>query len=35
VRYTVPVYKSEAQSDQALEEFIRESYPLLPKYIPN
>ncbi len=35
VRYTVPVYKSEAESDRVLEEFIRDSYPLLPKYIPD
>lgn len=35
VRYTVPVYKSEAESDRALEEFIRHTYPLLPRYIPD
>ena len=35
VRYTVPVYKSEAESDRVLEEFIRQSYPLLPRYIPD
>lgn len=35
VRYTVPVYKSEAESDKVLAEFIRDSYPLLPKYIPD
>ncbi len=35
VRYTIPVYQSEAQSDQEIERFIRDSYPLLPKYIPD
>ena len=35
VRYTVPVYKSEVESDRALEDFIRITYPLLLKYIPD
>ncbi len=35
VRYTVPVYKSEAESDRVLAEFISQSYPLLPRYIPD
>ena len=35
VRYTAQVYKSEAESDKTLAEFIRETYPLLPKYIPD
>lgn len=35
VRFTVPVYKSELESDRALAEFIQQSYPLLPRYIPD
>jgi len=35
LRFTVPVYKTEAESDRALEGFIRETYPLLPRYIPD
>ena len=35
VRYTTRVYKSEAESDRALEGFIRDSYPILRRHIPN
>ena len=35
VRYTAQVYKSETEADKALAEFIRETYPLLPRYIPD
>ncbi len=35
VRYTVPVYSSEAESDRVLAGFIRDTYPLLPRYIPD
>ncbi len=35
VRFTVPVYKSEAVADRTLVEFIQQSYPLLPRYIPD
>lgn len=35
VRYTVPVYKSEAEADKKLSDFIQSSYPLLPRFIPN
>jgi exosortase D (VPLPA-CTERM-specific) len=35
VRYTVPVYKSEAEADKKLADFIQSSYPLLPRFIPN
>lgn len=35
VRYTIPVYKSEAESDKKLSDFIRTSYTLLPPFIPN
>ena len=34
LRFTVPVYKTVAESDRALEGFIRDTYPLLPRYIP-
>ncbi|HEY0562354.1 MAG TPA: VPLPA-CTERM-specific exosortase XrtD [Methylophilus sp.] len=35
VRFTTKVYKSEAQADQVLAEFIRLNYPIFPKFIPN
>ena len=35
LRFTIPVYQSEADADNTLEEFIRLNYPLLPRFIPN
>ena len=35
VRFTTPVYKSEASADAVLTDFIRSAYPLLPRFIPS
>jgi EpsI family protein len=35
VRFTTTIYKSEAEADQVLSEFVRLSYPQFPKFIPN
>jgi EpsI family protein len=35
VRFTTTVYRSEAEADAKLAEFIRLNYPLFPKYIPD
>lgn len=35
VRFTTTIYKSEAQADQVLTEFVRLNYPQFPKFIPN
>ena len=35
VRYSTVVRKSELEADIALTEFIRQSYPLFPRFIPN
>ena len=35
LRFTIPVYQSEAEADRTLAEFIRLNDPLLPRFIPN